>query len=67
MRLYPPHILKIFVQNKLHDGMTPAQVARLLRDLLHWSQLDPASMDDYGRRRYCDVDEYLKGLESKKV
>lgn len=67
MRLYPPHILRMYVRNRMRDGLTEQQVARLLRELMHWSELDPASMDDYGQRRYRDVDEYLKGLESKKV
>lgn len=64
MRLYPPHILKIFAQNKLRDGLTEPQIARLLRELLHWPQLEPANMDEYGQERYGAVDAYLRELES---
>lgn len=66
MRLYPPHILKVYVDNRLSEGMTTSQVAARLRQELRWDELDPAKMHEMKRDCYWRVDEYLKELERTK-
>lgn len=63
MRLYPPHILRIYVANRVREGMTEPQVAAHIRQEYHWDALDFEQMPVWERNWYGRPDEYLKGLE----
>lgn len=65
LSMYPPHILQIFVRNKAREGLTRVEIAALLRKRLRWSTLDPGKMNDLGKERYYQVDEFIKQLEAQ--
>lgn len=65
MRLYPPHILRIFVANRVRAGMTPCQVAAYIRREYKWHELDFGAMDEWDRKWWERMDGYLRELEGK--
>lgn len=58
-------VLNIFVRNMRNGGKTDAEILAAMQRRLNLARFDVARLDEADRKKYEELKEFLRGLESQ--